>query len=194
MRFPALLLLAALAAPVSAQPASLRVFPVRITLAPSRPIATLTVSNTSPVAVALQMGLVAWRQQDGQDRFEPTEQVLANPAIFKIEPGAQQVVRLGLRTPLDGKEGSYRLFLQELPNPSADNQEAVVTLLRLSVPVFTPAKTVAPHLSWKISSASDGKASLWVANDGDRHAQITAITLTAADGRPLFHQPMSLYV
>jgi len=108
MRFPALLLLAALAAPVSAQPASLRVFPVRITLAPSRPIATLTVSNTSPVAVALQMGLVAWRQQDGQDRFEPTEQVLANPAIFKIEPGAQQVVRLGLRTPLDGKEGSYR--------------------------------------------------------------------------------------
>jgi fimbrial chaperone protein len=179
---------------VSAQAASLRVFPIRVELTAGHPIEVLTVGNNSDTPVSVQMQLAAWNQRDDIDQFEPTRDILANPAIFRIPPGGQQIIRVGLRVTPAAREGSYRVFLQELPSNAPAQSGQVQTLLRLSVPIFTHAKAEPAHLRWRITPRSDGKADLWASNDGDAHIQIHTVTLTDASGRALASQPMSLYI
>ena len=193
MRF-ILILIASLVLPTSLQAASLRVNPVRVVLSGAHPIAAITVTNTGDALVWLQMRLVAWSQSDGEDQFAPTRDILANPSIFKIAPGAEQIIRLGLQSAAVGREGSYRVFLEELPQSAPEHPNEVRTLLRISIPVFTPAKDGSARIAWRLLRPKDGAAYLWFHNEGERHVQINGVTLTDDDGHILEAQNMSLYV
>ena len=105
--------------------ASIGVSPVRATLSASQKTETITVRNTGSELMSVQLEVMSWSQQDGEDVFTATREVLANPPIFTVPPGGSQLIRAGLRRAPDARrELTYRIFLQELPPPPSPDFNA----------------------------------------------------------------------
>ncbi|AGU53653.1 putative pili assembly chaperone [Variovorax paradoxus B4] len=190
------------------QAASLYVAPVRVVLTPSRPVAALTLgSGEEEAEVAVQAEVMAWSQENGQDIYQPTREVLVNPSIFRLSPGAQQIVRLGLQVPAADTERSYRIFFQQLPRDQALPRDGkggaqLQTLLRLAVPIFVPpAGASRQDAQWRLQRASPDSATpggsghvLTIDNRGTDHLQLTQILVRREGGVELLRKNMSLYV
>jgi fimbrial chaperone protein len=192
----------------AAHAASLYVAPVRVVLTPSRPVASVTLgSGEEEAEVAIQAEVMAWSQENGQDVYQPTREVLVNPSIFRLSPGAQQIVRLGLQVPAASTERSYRIFFQQLPRDQALPKDGkggaqLQTLLRLAVPIFVPpAGTPLQDAQWRLRRASPSLAApgsaghvLAVDNRGTDHLQLTQIIVRREGGAELLRKNLSLYV
>lgn len=176
-----------------AQAGTLRIDPVRLELLPEQSIAALTVHNDGPQAALMQLEIMAWRQANGEDIYQPSRELLASPPIFTVPAGASQIVRIGLRRAVDpAQELTYRLYLQEIPLVPAEFQGAQV-VLRIGVPVFVapPVKTAA-KLAWHAARRGDA-IELTLINSGNAHIQLAAVELYEEDS--LFaSQQLSSYV
>lgn len=186
--------LAMLMALTPARAAQLKVYPVRIELTAKEPIVTMTVVNSGQEATLLQMTVSTWRQENGEDIFEPTRDILANPAIFELQPGARQIVRFGLQAGTTATERSYRVFLQEVPRRRPDKPGEVITLLRISVPIFVPADNAATQITWRAWPRGDGQVGVEIRNRGNTHVQVTSLKLAGADRREHGALNVSAYV
>lgn len=190
-----------LLAPLPAAATSLSVAPLRIVLTLQRPVASLTMGNAEDTEVAVQAEVVAWSQQDGRDAYEPTRDVLVNPAIFRLPPGGRQIVRLGLQVPADATERSYRVFLRQLPRDQAlpaDGSEGakVQTLLRIGVPVFVPPLQPRRALHWSLQPSGRATGATWrlvFDNQGSEHIQVTQLVVRREDGTELLRKSLSQY-
>lgn len=178
---------------------SLSVAPLRIALTPARPVASLTMGNAEAAEVAVQAEVVHWSQdREGNDIYEPTRDVLVNPAIFRLPAGGRQIVRLGLQVPAEARERSYRIFLRQLPRDQALPQDGadgakVQTLLRIGVPVFVPpAQPPQRVLNWSLQAAPAGYR-LVLDNQGSEHIQLTQLVVRREDGTELQRRSLSLY-
>src|SRR4249920_2225792 len=82
----------------SALAGSFQVSPVRIELTPSAPTAPINVRNESTTdTVVVQLRAVSWKQENGEDNYAPSTELIATPPIFTLQPGGSQTVRVGLR-------------------------------------------------------------------------------------------------
>lgn len=174
------LLLAALSHASIAAAGSLRIDPVRVALSAEQPTATLTIENAGTEAALVHAQLMSWTQPDGIDRYESSRELLVSPAVFELAPGAQQIVRVGLRHPKrDDGEQAYRLFVQEVPRPSA-TPTGMRVMLRLGVPVFVAARAAdGPRVAWQCRNAG-GEVRLEARNVGARHQRLTAVQVIDA--------------
>ncbi len=103
-------------AAAEAAAASFVVNPVRVNLGADQRVVSLTVRNNGSAAVRVQAQPMRWLVQGEADQYETTDQLLVSPPLFALEPGATQIVRVGLRIPHIGAlEQSYRLYLSEVP-------------------------------------------------------------------------------
>jgi fimbrial chaperone protein len=159
-----------------AEAADIRVTPVRIVLSTDNPISSMHIENNGTDPVLMQLSVVSWSQNDGQDLFAPTNDILGNPPQFRLPAGADQIVRFGLQTTAGTDEKSYRVFVDQVPQQTAP-ANGVQTVLRISVPIFVPGKEAAAKLQWDFSNGS-GHPVLRVTNSGNAHAQIERITLS----------------
>jgi fimbrial chaperone protein len=182
----ALLLLAA--APAAA--ADLQVSPTRIELSAAQPTALMTIRNRGDDDTLLQLSIVSWAQNGTDEVMDPTRDVLANPGVFLLKGGEQQVARFGLRVPPDVKERSYRIIVQEVPRQHLQN--TVATVLRIIVPAFVPTANPTVTLDWNVQRMPQGLF-LTVHNSGNVHAQIKSVTLTGEHGAPL-QKSLNMYV
>jgi fimbrial chaperone protein len=136
----------------------------------------------------LQLELVEWTMEDGQELYARTDDLLATPPIFTMAPGESQIVRVGLRHPVSGSlERSYRLFLQEPPQQrqaSNDEMQELRMTLRVGIPVFV-APSIPSHadLRWRAARARDGTIRIKARNDGNVHARLLELSLVAAGGQ-----------
>ncbi|WP_165838762.1 fimbrial biogenesis chaperone [Roseicella frigidaeris] len=174
-----------------ARAASIEVAPVVIALAPDQRSAVVTLTNRSGEPTAAQLRAFAWRQSATQEELAPTEELLVSPPVFRLAPGASQVVRLVLRPAAAAAERSFRLLVDELP-PPIPGATGVRMALRLSLPVFAPPPAAPPAaLAWRLSP--EGRLS--VTNTGQRHERLTELRLTAADGSVIpLQAPATPYV
>ena len=177
------------------------VSPIRVELSAVKPTSFLTITNDDGAPKVVQVELMAWSQAEQRNIFVPSNDIVVNPPIFTVKPGSTQIVRLGLRRPIDADhELSYRLFLTEVPPPveSAAQRmgQGLQIVLRLSVPIFisTQNKPV-PTLSWKAVSDKDGAIHLTATNTGNMHFQIQDFKLTVpASSRVLAKQTGAVYL
>ena len=105
-----------------------------------------------------------------------------------MPPGETQIIRVGLRRPVDLKqELSYRLFLQELPSPIPNKFQGLQMVMRMSLPVFVAPATgsASSDLSWHIRQVNKGNLILESYNRGNGHAQIAELRLKLSDGQEL---------
>jgi len=169
-----------LAASESATAGSFAVNPVRLTLSAKQSAGVLTLRNNGTQPGVVQLEVVSWSQQEGQDITAPTRDILATPPIFTVPAGGSQVVRVGLRKPPDpGRESTYRLILREVPPAPTADSGGLQVALRFSVPVFVlPAAPAKAALEWAATRTSQRALRIELINSGGSHIQIVGFTLS----------------
>ena len=187
-------IVAMLLLPLAAQASSLKVYPVRIVLTPKEPVQTMTIQNGSAETARIQLRVFSWRQVDGEDKFEETRDVLANPGLFEIAGQGEQIARFGLRTSPGTVEKSYRVVLEEVPGLRPSEPGQVRTLLRISIPIFVPAPNPIGRLSWRAWAAGPHRVTFEIRNQGTAHVQINRLALAGRNGTKLGAGDMSVYL
>ncbi len=153
--------------------------PVRVYLDEISTNAAIELSNPTDEPISMQVEAVSWHQNEvGEDRYAPSEDLLAFPPIFTIGPGQTQLVRLGLAEPgKRSKEQAFRLYFTELPPPQDEHAQSALRMrLRIGVPVFA-AHTGEPRLDLSlVGSEIDGEnLFLTLENSGDGHLRLTEL-------------------
>jgi fimbrial chaperone protein len=162
-------------APVRATAADLQVSPVRVILDPQQSSAVMTLTNRGATDSLLQLSVMSWTQGPGGEILTPTRDILANPGVFLLKAGEQQIARFALRVTPDAKERSYRIVLQEVPRQRVEN--GLATVLRLLVPVFVPPPNPTASLEWS-ARVVPGGLEIGARNTGTVHVQIKAVKLS----------------
>lgn len=119
------------------QAASLRVAPIQLDLPSGTAASTVRVWNDDPATVRVQVRVFKWTQVNGRDVLEPTRDVVASPPMSTLAPGSENLVRV-VRTstrPVDGRE-SYRLLIDQLPDPQQRRPGTVNVLVRHAIPLY----------------------------------------------------------
>lgn len=102
----------------TAHAGSIQLTPVRVNLSDAAKVAVLTVRNTGSEKSVMQVTLKKWTLDGGTDTYQQSQDLVITPVTFRLAPGAQQIVRVGLRNsaaPLN--EGAYRMLVEEVPAP-----------------------------------------------------------------------------
>lgn len=183
-----------------AQSAILQVTPVRVEFDSSQRAQALNIVNSGSSDLDAQVRVMRWTQENGQERLVPADDMVVSPAIVRVSPGKQQIVRVVRMQPTPpAKELSYRVFVDELPSTSTSETGAgLKVLMRYSIPVFVaPLEAGAPAKSDKVPAASstdlssvhsqfvagnDGLGVLRVRNDGLRALRISYLSTLGAGG------------
>ncbi len=167
-----------------AQSTSLSVTPVRVTLDAQHRSVAVTLHNESDEAKVIQTELVRWTQEDGNNVYAPSRDLLVNPPMFTLKPGKRQVIRIGLNRKADTKnERAYRLRLTEVPPPPKEGFTGLRIALRLDLPVYVqPRETQTNLLNWKASRNANGEVLLTLSNMSNHHIQVKDIKLNEAAG------------
>ncbi len=170
-----------LPAPVRA--ASLQVSPVSVEVQAPGAAATLKLRNEGAGPLNAQIRVFRWSQVNGEEKLEPTDDVVASPPIANLAPKTDYTVRLVRLTkrPLVSGE-SYRLLVDELPEPTTQRNRAVTLVLRYSIPVFFyPRDAAEARLTWAVEQRG-GRAYVSVTNGGDRHVRVSTLKLSDGNG------------
>lgn len=192
----ALLCLLALCLAEGAAAGQLKVSPVRLDLSAAQPLGVLKVGNTGQEESLIHIRVRAWNHRTGRDAFDESRDVLVNPMIFKLGPGEDQLIRVGLRRPSAGdSEIAYRVFIQEVPEGKPKLKQRVTTYLRISLPLFVaPREPDAPILVWSVEPRSPEEMLLKVENQGNLHSQISSFALLRQTGEALTEVEGRTYV
>lgn len=169
-----------LLAAFGAQAGSFTIKPVKVTLSADKPAAVVRVRNPEDSEITVQVESLAWSQEQGDDRLEPTRALLAMPPTFTLEPDAEQIVRVGLREPApEATERAFRLHFRELPPPAQPGFKGLRVALQISIPVFvTPSQEVEAEPTWHAELRPDGPLAVTVVNAGDAHLRIARLQVS----------------
>jgi fimbrial chaperone protein len=162
----------------SPQAASLQVAPVSIEMLAPGAASTITLRNDGPNPLNAQIRVFRWSQVNGEEKLEPTNDVVASPPIVSLAPKTDYTVRLVrvIKQPVSVGE-SYRVLVDELPEPKARQNRVVTLVMRYSIPVFFyPRDTAGAKLAWSVEHRGQ-RVYVSATNAGDRHARISALTL-----------------
>lgn len=186
----------------SAQAAGLSVNPVGVTLEDPQQIRHLQLRNTGDEPMVLQASVKDLSIADNREQYADTDALVVTPPVFTIEPGEEQVVRLGLENPTPSKkERAFRVFLQQSPkNPATDdggsNEPTLVQVnLRVGIPVFVrPSEPVARAVVWQIEPTDDGRVRVVAENQGNTHSRISNMSLLDGKGEVVVESDRLTYL
>lgn len=192
----------AVALAVSSAPgfgAELGVSPVALHLDRLNDRTVVTVSNRGAEPVVMQADAVQWLRDGGTDTDAPTTDLIVNPAVFTMQPGQSQLVRIGLRRAApDTREATYRIVLREVPQPAPPGRQRpggeVRVLMAMRVPVYIAPTHVVRALRWQVAQAGDGSVTASLRNEGNVHARVGGMQLRSALGEALVGEPAMVAV
>lgn len=157
--------------------ASISVSPVRVDLSNDVDKGVIHVVNQRDIPKSYQVEVVAWTQSDERrEIYSPTQDLVAVPPLFTLQPGEEQLIRVGMLGATDvDQERSYRMFITEIFDESETNteQSGVRMRLRFGVPVFVaPDGLSTATLDYVDSMKIDDQLMLRFRNNGNTHIKI----------------------
>jgi fimbrial chaperone protein len=170
-----------------ASAAQLRVEPVSLELDAPAAAGILTLRNDDDVEVTAQTRVFRWSQSTGKETLEPTTDVVASPPTVKLSPHADYVVRVVrvTRQPVQGEE-SYRVIVDQIPQPPKQTVRAINLLVRQSIPVFFRSRQLsAAAVSWSLAHEGD-KLVVTARNDGEERLRIASLQLRNSAGQTIY--------
>lgn len=188
-----LLLMATVLAPLPAE-AGWQVIPIRLDFDQKTRSGVVTLINNGETNITFSIEAAEWLQDEqGQDQYTPTQDLVFFPKILTIEPNKERVVRAGIRVPATKQEKTYRLFIKEAAAPKKTEGTAVAIAIKFGVPIF--AKPGKEEIKGEIRQTvvSANQAQLTVANTGNGHFRIATVRLAGenATGEPIFSQEVN---
>jgi fimbrial chaperone protein len=181
--------------PTAAMASDIRVAPVAIDPLPGARTTSLTLSNAEQRPVRVQVRVMKWTSKDGVDVLAPTDEVVASPPFSTLAPQQQYLIRV-VRTAKAAPVGeeSYRVLIDEVPDPADARPGTVNLVVRQSIPAFfsdVPRRT--PDVAWRIDR-SNGGAALVGRNKGNRRLRIADLQLIAGGQQLLSRAGLVGYV
>ena len=178
---------------------NLQVAPILLEFSHEEQAQALWLENTGDQALHAQVRVQRWTQSNASDVLEPSQMLLARPAIVQIGAGQRQLVRVLRPAPLSAgstQEQAYRLLVDELPSAQARPAQGLSFLLRYSIPVFVlpagattrkPGKqslTDAARLqaNWRVDA---GLLTLTVHNTGAQRVRLSQLRWLPESGPPI---------
>jgi len=167
----------------AADAASFSVNPTQLVLSSKTASALLTLRNDSDETLRFQLSVFAWDQRtDGQLKLDQTNDIVFFPPLLTLAPRESRNIRVAAVTPLGIAEKTYRIFVDELPPPTAPENPTVVRVLtKMGVPIFLqPGK---PHAEAALSDLAmkDGLFTFNIRNTGNVHFMTRAVRVRATD-------------
>jgi fimbrial chaperone protein len=164
-----------------------------ILFAPGSEAQSFAISDSGEDTVKVQIRLFRWHNKGTEDVYEQTQDIGFSPALVSLAPNESQVVRMVVLTPRLAQEGSYRLFIDQLPPPP---RAGSVTLpVRFVVPVFVQGEhpSSKPVLAWK-ATAQSGEAVVTATNTGGMHARLADLGYVAGGHEQIVVPGLAGYV
>ncbi len=174
----------------SAGAGSLQVEPILLDVIAPGAASTVTLRNEGTAPIEAQIRVFRWSIENGHDKLEPTDDVVASPPIVTLKPNGNYVARIVrvAKSPVAGEE-SYRLLVDQLPNLSQQKNGTINLLVRYSIPVFFgTAGKQSPKIAWSVAK-SGNNVTLTANNSGERRLRISALNLHDASGKSLSFGP-----
>ncbi|MDB5480000.1 MAG: putative pili assembly chaperone transrane protein [Caulobacteraceae bacterium] len=158
--------------------------PLSLEISPRSRVAVLEIGNYRSEPLDLQASVVDWRQENGEDRLAPTEDVVVSPAITSVPPGKRQIFRLAFRgVPDPERERAFRVMVADVSAPATKPETEASVSFRVtnSVPLFVrPNMKVAPQLAIAACHAPGHEACLEVRNTGAAHTRVRRIAMSGS--------------
>ena len=155
--------------------AGLQVSPVFIDLVAPVAAGKLTVRNSGKAIANVQVRVLKWTQINGEEKLEPTKDVIASPPVIALDPGVDYLVRVVrvAKAPLV-KEEAYRLYIDEIPSIKDQRSGRVSFVVRHSIPLFFSSGEVGPlSVLWNVEK--NGKyVFLTGTNNGVKRVKVVA--------------------
>ena len=171
-----------ISAPTLAAAASLTVSPVSLDIAAPGATATIKLRNEGTAPLNAQIRVFKWIQENGEEKLEPTNEVVASPPLAKLTPGTDYTVRV-VRTSKEAAGATYRLLVDELPDPARARNGTITMVLRYSIPVFFyPVDVTRPKVTWSFTQRG-GRWYVSATNNGGRHVRLSSLKLQGAHGQ-----------
>ncbi|MBB4125493.1 fimbrial chaperone protein [Xanthomonas translucens] len=176
--------------PSLAAAAGVRISPTIVQIPPDAQTAEIWLSNTQDRPWQAQAKLYRWRQADGMEQLQASDDIQVSPRLIDIPAQGRQLLRVVRTGPAAvDSEIAYRLVLEERPDADAAAVDPRL-LLRYSTPVFLspPGAAPAPALSASLVAGAHGYE-LQIRNRGRGHARLSDLSYVGSDGRQLtlFH-------
>lgn len=164
---------------------TLEIAPITVDLPAGRMASTIRITNRGAQPTTVQLRPFSWSQNNGEERLDPTADLMLSPPFSTLAPGDVQTVRIILRKPASVQESSYRLLVDQLP--SAADAGSIRVALRISLPVFAaPVGLARATLSWKLVGTDPVKRTLIVRNEGTRRAKLAELKVGQSATAPGF--------
>lgn len=170
--------------------ATILLWPIDPWLGPETKATELWIQNQGTAPATMQVRIVRWRQEGGEERYQQQADVVASPPIVTIQKGTKQLIRLIKQTQVPaGTEQAYRIIVDEIPQPnSSQGQMGIKLQMRYSIPLFVYGQGITTYpesanhalveprnLSWQVIR-DNGKPALQVQNKGDVHVRLTEVS------------------
>lgn len=184
----AALTLALLAVAIRVSAGNLQVTPILLEFSDDQQTQVLWLENSGDQPLHAQVRVQHWSQPAASDLLQPSQALLASPAIVQIDAGQRQLVRIVRPEPhVSQQEQAYRLLVDELPGAHPAPQQGLQFLLRYSIPVFVlpggvpprdqrrPAAIPAGQLQarWQVQA---GQLSLNLYNSGAQRVRLSQLS------------------
>jgi len=168
------------------QAGSIQLTPVRVNLSTAAKVAVVTVRNTGTEESVMQVTLNKWTLDGQQYAYRQSQELVITPATFRVAPGKQQIVRIGLRDEAPASsETAYRLLIEEVPPAPTRGVTQTRLVIRHDLPVFiAPLAAAHPALDIALDCTGEG-ARLRLTSTGNVHAQVRNITVEDAQKQTL---------
>ena len=176
------IVLAIFLSPQISKPADIFVNPIKLFFDARQKTTIIKVKNNSDQKLTLQIDAYSWTQdEDAKDQYQPSQDIILFPKILSLEGGEERIIRVGINSPPMMKEKTYRIFLEELPQPLQIEGNVLRTILKIGIPVFiAPVKSEAAGEIEKIQ-CSKCSISCAVKNKGNVNFVIQVVKVKGFD-------------
>jgi fimbrial chaperone protein len=160
------------------------VSPIRVDLDPGTRTGLITVTNDEDRKLYFQLALFEWTQTAaGEDQYADSSDLLFFPRIFTVDGKDKRLIRVGLKAPPLERERAYRLFIEEMPDPSAAPGAGaqIAVRLRFGVPIFVSAGKGEANAEVISAEASKGSMRVAIRNNGTRQIRFEEVGLRDGD-------------
>lgn len=160
-----------------------RVIPILLEFDQKTRSGMITLYNEGESKVSLQVNSMVWSQDSaGKDQYQEDRELIFFPRLVTIEPGKSAVLRVGLQIPATTVEKTYRLFIEEIPEPRKEDQGATIAIaLRFGVPIYAAPLKSEPGGEFSTALQEKGKVSTVIKNTGNVHFRIQSVQLVGKD-------------
>jgi fimbrial chaperone protein len=174
-----------LAAPVAASASSFQISPVLVELQKDKATAVLTITNADQAPVSVRILARSWKQVNGVDVYEDTQDLIFSPPIVTVKPGAKQIIRIGQRSRDRSSERAYRLIVEEIVSQTSA-RTGVTMALRVDLPMYSmAAEAQKGELRWTASRDASGRIIVEAANTGGSRVDLLELGVRSGDAKPV---------